>query len=371
MGKSKEEACCELANSWRWHELLEEVEALDRTSAYFDLKASGLRGLRRYDEAKCVLEEGLRLHPENSSLQLGMSYICNALGEWRDFYRFHEVRLKCFPHANERFAECDPSKRWKGEAIDGKKVVAVMEQGHGDNFQFMRFLKPMAERAEVFVWSYEDMASLCEIQEYVHGICTQKLPPKYDYWCPLLSVPHLLGLNALPNERYLTVEKALDYDQPHIGVVWAGNPGYYGDQWRSCPFAEFSPVVDLGYGIISLQRDKRPRAYASDPDNHVDLAKHPEEWTVVDAEPYLANWLETARWIENLEWVVSVDTGVLHLAGAMGKKCIGLLPHQSCWRWGGDCVTPWYDTMRLCRQSSPGDWRSALTAAASLIRNEV
>ena len=58
---------------------------------------------------------------------------------------------------------------------------------------------------------------------------------------------------------------------------------------------------------------------------------------------------------------MTVDTSVAHLAGAMGKAVWILLPCNPDWRWlldRDDSV--WYPTARLFRQSSVGDWTSAL-----------
>ena len=52
---------------------------------------------------------------------------------------------------------------------------------------------------------------------------------------------------------------------------------------------------------------------------------------------------------------------VAHLAAAMGKRVWLLSRFDPCWRWllGRD-DTPWYPTMRVYRQPSPGDWAAVL-----------
>jgi hypothetical protein len=48
---------------------------------------------------------------------------------------------------------------------------------------------------------------------------------------------------------------------------------------------------------------------------------------------------------------------VAHLAASLGKPVWLLLPHAAEWRWLRErSDSPWYPSMRLFRQSVPGDW---------------
>jgi ADP-heptose:LPS heptosyltransferase len=62
-----------------------------------------------------------------------------------------------------------------------------------------------------------------------------------------------------------------------------------------------------------------------------------------------------------LDLVVSVDTSIVHLAGAIGAPVWTLLTAAPDWRWilGRD-DTPWYPSMRLFRQPSTEDWASVI-----------
>ncbi len=83
----------------------------------------------------------------------------------------------------------------------------------------------------------------------------------------------------------------------------------------------------------------------------------------------MADFADTAAVIDNLDLVISVDTAVLHLAGAMGKKVWGLLPFEADWRWMLDrSDSPWYPTMRLFRQAGAGDWDSVFGSVEDELR---
>jgi ADP-heptose:LPS heptosyltransferase len=115
----------------------------------------------------------------------------------------------------------------------------------------------------------------------------------------------------------------------------AGNPRHVADRERSLFGADAE-------GLLALGRDLDPGATGA------------------------RDFAETAEIIRNLDLVISVDTAVAHLAGAMGRPVWLLLAHDPDWRWGysGE-TTGWYPSMRLFRQSRPGDWSNVLESVRS------
>ncbi len=93
------------------------------------------------------------------------------------------------------------------------------------------------------------------------------------------------------------------------------------------------------------------------------------EHGVRDMGKNIRDFSDTAAIIEHLDIVVSIDTSVLHLAGAMAKPCLGLLHSVADWRWQNnrdDC--PWYPTMRLCRQVWPNTWSDVIQRVSTHIQ---
>ncbi|MGA2659878.1 MAG: glycosyltransferase family 9 protein, partial [Verrucomicrobiota bacterium] len=117
---------------------------------------------------------------------------------------------------------------------------------------------------------------------------------------------------------------------------------------RSMPLTHFGPLMELpGVQWFSLQAG--PRAS--------DLAQAPWVGRLTDLGARFANFDQTASAIVQLDLVISVDTAVAHLAGALGKPTWLLLPFAGEWRWMVHrSDSPWYPTLRLFRQTQPGDW---------------
>jgi hypothetical protein len=173
-----------------------------------------------------------------------------------------------------------------------------------------------------------------------------------------MSLPHVFGttLDTIPHPSgYLHAEPALIAAHRAglppgkcIGLAWSGNPMHRNDHRRTPPVEIFAPLATL-------------------PDLHV-VSLIPDRTLPGIATPArsLTNYAETAALIAALDLVVTVDTSVAHVAGALRYPAWVLLPYAPDWRWllnRND--TPWYDSVRLFRQPSPGDWPSVIASVVA------
>src|SRR5206468_8590776 len=88
-------------------------------------------------------------------------------------------------------------------------------------------------------------------------------------------------------------------------------------------------------------------------------------------EPPVRDFGELEIIIDQLYLVISVHTSVAHMAGALGKPVWVMLSHVADWRWmlEGE-ATPWYPTMRLFRQTRPGDWTGVIERVAQSLNSQ-
>jgi ADP-heptose:LPS heptosyltransferase len=77
--------------------------------------------------------------------------------------------------------------------------------------------------------------------------------------------------------------------------------------------------------------------------------------------PVLQTFSDTAYALSGMDLVITVDTALAHLAGAMGIPTLLLVHFQPDFRWllNRD-DSPWYPTLRIYRQPTPGGWEAAL-----------
>jgi hypothetical protein len=122
--------------------------------------------------------------------------------------------------------------------------------------------------------------------------------------------------------------------------------------------AALAPLGGLaGVHLISLQAGRS--------------AAPPPGMALFDPMADVVDFDDTAAIIANLDLVISVDSAVAHLAGALGKPVWVLSRFDACWRWLAHRTdSPWYPSLRLYRQATPGDWDGVLTRVVAYLKRK-
>jgi hypothetical protein len=299
----------------------------------------------------------------------------NYTSGWRQ-YRWHEALPENHDLARPAFPE------WQGEPVAGRRFLLVGEQGLGDQLQFLRMADWLHRRgAQVDVWVEAPLGDVARRAAGVHAAWTTLPPGPYDYWCRMLRMPeHMkLDLSMLPlATSYLRAEPAqaqrwqrrLDAIAPaeahgpfgkRVGIVWAGNPAYGLDRYRSIPLSQWLPVLQqTGVSWFALQKGEAQNeaiAWRADPGMH-------------RLGPEIGTFADTLATVQSLDLVITVDTAVAHLAGACGTPVWVLVPTFTDWRWMTERDdSPWYPSARLFRQRELGRWDTVLAEVAQALRD--
>jgi len=334
-------------------------------------RSLALQQLGRHEEALAGFAQAVQLQPDYAQahwyaglcrLQLG-----NFAAGWRQYeWRWQVPGIKT---GRRDFT----TALWSGDPpLQGQTILLYAEQGLGDTLQFCRYVDVVAARgARIYLEvqaplrplleQYSDRARLFTVGESL---------PQFDYHCPLLSLPLAFhtDLPSIPSQTaYLQADSAkvaiwkqrlAHYQRPVIGIIWSGNSQHGNDRHRSIPLAQLAPWFSAKATFVSLQNEVRE----TDREAFDAFRRH----GLVDFAQDLHDFSDTAALLTCVDRVVTVDTSGAHLAGALGKPTTLLLPQNADFRWLLERTdTPWYPTMRLIRQTTPGDWREVISVVAA------
>lgn len=318
-----------------------------------------LRRMRQYQLARKSFDCGVSLDPNHIEILWNRSLLDLQLGDFENGFRGYEVRNRRKVNRPRSF----PEPLWQGQPLRGARILLHAEQGLGDAIQFLRYV-PLVQAAggKVILTVPRALQRLAVQIPAVEDLkVTGEALPQFDLHCPLMSLPLAFRttLESIPAEiPYLRVpvealERAdtVDWvgDKLRVGLVWSGNPEHIEDRRRSMPLRCLAPLFDLqGVQFYSLQigETRQPRSV---------------EPAMIDLQPLVRDFADTAAMMTHLDLVIAVDTAVAHLGGALGRPTWVLLAYAADWRWLNDRDdSPWYRTMRLFRQTSLGDWNSVV-----------
>jgi hypothetical protein len=94
------------------------------------------------------------------------------------------------------------------------------------------------------------------------------------------------------------------------------------------------------------------------------------DYKLHDWREAIADYDETAALVTAIDLVITVQTALVHLAGALGKPAWVMLQAACEWRYGdyGESM-PWYPSIRLFRQSRAADWQSVAALVARELKD--
>jgi tetratricopeptide (TPR) repeat protein len=337
------------------------------------------------DEGIAAMEQALALRPNYKIVRHNLALAQLLKGDYKTGWANHEVRLslterKSVYALTHKLFEVIP--QWDGKSsLLGKNLLVMHEQGFGDTIQFVRYVKILLQQGiHVAVYISDALERLFRtLPSEIKLVKYSDKLPNCDAAYPMMSLPLALGTDtvaqipAYPSYLSATTEDTAKWRQflqqkalvvapkLRVGLVWAGNPEHAGDRKRSIPLTTLASLLELKeIQFVSLQKGGKPE----------DLARLENDFRIINAGQECEDFADTAAVIANLDLVISVDTSVLHLAGALGAPSWALIAYAPDWRWlQHRDDSPWYPGMRVFRQQQNRDWPGLMaTVKAELQR---
>lgn len=275
----------------------------------------------------------------------------NFLGAWQES---DAIRRRSAP---------DPHRMWNGEPLRGRRVIVRCLHGLGDTIQFLRYAPRLNSIvSQLIIEVPPHLLPLAPCFDGVHRVISwgkhAAIPPvawdaqievtelPYFFRTELSDLPIACDYLQLPLSQQARVNCLMGHTVlPRVGIVWAAgewNPS------RSIPFPLVRNLLsEPGCEFWNLQGGHA----------HDDWALRPSAAHTRDINEIGDGLMNLACVIRKLDLVITVDTLAAHLAGAMGAPAWLLLQYAADWRWmAAGNTSPWYPSLHLFRQSSPGNW---------------
>lgn len=383
-------AIAERADVPQWHHELRELhrrcyrleEALaaareavrldQRTTRYRNALAQILIERGEIAAARDALLDALAIAPDDVECHLTLGHLLLSAGDYRSGWVEYEWRFR--GQALRRSIPPITRPIWNGMALPGRRILIGADQGFGDGFQFSRYLPLVAERCAgvVLLCREPQIPVLSRIPGVVACVVDTKDVGEHAAFQWLASLPGVFGTTVetipaatpylFPDPLRRATWRAALPPGPRVGVCWRGNPANGFDWRRSIPLSLLSGLATIpGITLHSLQ--------VPVPEEDTALMR---SMGMYDLASELTDFGETAAVVANLDLVVSVDSAILHLAGAQGVPAFGLVFEPADWRWlRGRADSPWYPSLRLFRQPRPGDWGSVAASVTAAVQTFV
>ena len=312
----------------------------------------------RSENALEMLDRAVSLAPDAPYPRMLRSTILLSLGRLAEGWGDHDARL-----AIDQASWQPALPLWDGSSAPGMRLLVTSEGGFGDNIWAARFL-PAARKlvGSIHFAVQPRLRALFANIEGVDELCEMRAHDGFDAYCPILSLPVRLNVTdptafppakvtpIQPEDSCLTAHFHRTGQRLRVGIIWSGNESYSENRHRAASLEVFMPIVERpDIQVFSLQKGNQQRQLRDS--GLGDL--------IIDADD--SDLSETAAIVRSLDLVIMTDSAVAHLTGSVGKPIWTLLDCAPHWYFGArDSETPWYPSMRLFRQSSPGDWHGVM-----------
>jgi tetratricopeptide (TPR) repeat protein len=330
-----------------------------------------------HEEAIRYCRNAINILPDYAGAHLNLSLALLRSGNLKEGWKEYEYRLfqnKDYTPGRNQSPASAPEK----SLLKNKILFIYAEQGVGDQIMFASCLPDAIDQVTLCVVECDKRLVPLFARSFPKATVipfvstNNSYPadlPKPDIKIALGSLPNIFRqtLSSFPQGKAYLVPDRRQADIWHsrcrklgdglnIGISWRGGGEPKTIRDRSITLGKWAKLFSLSkVNLINLQYGNcsgELRTVQRD----MNVTIH--DWDDADPLKDLDNF---AAQISALDLVISIDNSTVHMAGAVGTPVWTLLPYNCDWRWMFKREdSPWYPTMKLFRQPSPGDWISVI-----------
>ena len=292
--------------------------------------------LRKFDQAISFYKSCIETYPDYIEPHINLGMCLLLTGNYKEGWKEYEWRRKLPAEVyNLQFT----SPEWTGQEVLNKRILIIAEQSIGETFQYIRFAKQLAvEGAEVILMSQPETLNILSHQDWIKEVIEYGDTTDYDYFVYLISIPKVLEWSPDMDTQvfpYLNIKNDTVAEtvstQKNVGVMINSNSSL------------------SNYKQISVPQDDLNLIFQKSGHNIVDLEKFDD-------------FDDLSGVMKNLDLVVSIESDLVHLAGALNIDTWIMLPivPKHTWDLSYKDTSPWYPSVKLFRQEMTGDWSGVM-----------
>lgn len=333
------------------------------------------------DKAIAQFDQALSVNPEAIDALYNKALTLLSTGQFADGWPAYESRLQWEAVAPTGLAYTLPrhAPDWQGEPLS-KPLLVVPEQGLGDQIFYAGMLHDLQESApgstvcldprliQLFERSFNDLHFVTPDQ------LQNPVPGEFGAQCYLASLGQFFRRDATSFARIrspyliadaeatLCLRQRLSPGKSLIcGLSWVSKNTEFGRD-KSLNLNVLQPVLGLpGIDFIDLQYgDTQTERRALHAQSGITLKKYEDIDNFFDID-------QLAALICACDVIVTVSNSTAHLAAALGKPVLVMLPQSPglFWYWHRDRAdSPWYPSVQLFRQTPDRQWGPVIEAVA-------
>ena len=294
---------------------------------------------------------------------------------WKDF----DWRLKTKDFQCKKAIES--LEVWNGSRC--KHLLIFSEQGVGDIIFYASMLEITKNRVEKITLSVDIRLLPILSRSFPDIMFIDKSTPfdgsLYDAQIPIASLPVVMNVNPDIVDRrvpYLLDNEALTKSLENslhpkkslkCGVAWKSNNQKLSKN-KSILLSDLNSIFQIdGYEFINLQ-------YGDTQEEIKELEiNHGAKLITIDGIDLFNNIDGLLSIIKTCDFIVTTSNVTAHLAGALGKATLLLVPYSAgrIWYWHEEAISSWYPSISLYSQGQNFEWSGAIKDIASRLNNEI
>jgi tetratricopeptide (TPR) repeat protein len=336
--------------------------------------------LGEFDAADTFYRKALAIDPEHHKCRFAWETMQIKISDLKRDLSSFSMRFLM----NERYMRQYPWPEWKGEPLEGKRLLIWGEQGIGDVAMFAGFIPYVREKVSflmidmfpflvpMFQRSFPGIPVAAFGEDFTPS--KESLEHAFDYHAPMGSLmmfllkdykPHVVKGYLKPEpertrqlrERYAALGPGLK-----VGISWR-TVHVHTRFRRDIPLEQWGPIFavpDCRFISLQYSNEEKELAYARNRFG-VDILLDKDVRPLLDRDDFLAQ-------IAAMDIVVSIQNSAVHMGGACGTDTILMLSKTADFRWGVSGErSVWYPSVRIVRQPEYGDWSPVIARVAGLL----